>query len=196
METNYLFNIFVIFEKNLSLQIVISLQNSNNKCGFDILWCGVEHRASESILSNLYLPSPNSRCFLLQQLVVLLVQANSVFPPELLRLVHWTPLQASRLQLRAVLIKRTAGGRMENTINMWGKRNTFKTHWESMRALPKILNALSQSFQEELDVISDVLIIIFLLFQVLQLFEHFALDHGKSVFLTGLSLSWLLQQVL
>lgn len=58
-----------------------------------------------------------------------------------------------------------------------------------MRALPEILNALSQFFQEELDVFSDVLIIIFLLVQVLQLFEHFALDHGKSVFLTGLSLS-------
>lgn len=78
---------------------------------------------SESIFTKLYnqplaCHNPSMRCFLLQELVVLLIQANSVFPPELLWLVHWTPLQAARLQLRAVLIKRTGWGRTESRINV------------------------------------------------------------------------------
>lgn len=45
-------------------------------------------------------------CFiLLEELVILLVQADSVLTPELLRLVHRTPFQAAGLEFRAVLIK-------------------------------------------------------------------------------------------
>lgn len=45
-------------------------------------------------------------CFiLLEELIVLLVQADSVLTPELLRLVHRTPFQAARLEFRAILIK-------------------------------------------------------------------------------------------
>ena len=46
---------------------------------------------------------------LLEELVVLLVQADSVLPPELLRLVHRAPLQTARLKLGAVLVKRANG---------------------------------------------------------------------------------------
>lgn len=84
---------------------------------YDILRFGVTEHCRCQMASGLslfitsYSPNTNTRCFLLQQLVVLLIQANCVFPPELLWFVHWTPLQTSRLQLRAVLIKRTARGR-------------------------------------------------------------------------------------
>lgn len=47
-----------------------------------------------------------SACFiLLEELVVLLVQADGVLMPKLLRLVHRTPFQAAGLEFRAVLIK-------------------------------------------------------------------------------------------
>lgn len=58
------------------------------------------------------------RCFLfflLEELIVLLVQADRVLAPELLRLVHRAPFQAARLQLRAVFIKRA--GRWKNGEN-------------------------------------------------------------------------------
>lgn len=42
---------------------------------------------------------------LLQELVILLVQADGVLTPELLRFVHGTPFKAAGLEFRAVLIK-------------------------------------------------------------------------------------------
>ena len=45
----------------------------------------------------------------LEKLVVLLIQADGVLPPELLRLMHRAPLETSGLQLRAVLVKGADG---------------------------------------------------------------------------------------
>lgn len=42
---------------------------------------------------------------LLEELVILLIKADGVLAPKLLRLVHWAPLQAAGLELRAVLIE-------------------------------------------------------------------------------------------
>lgn len=87
-------------------------------------------------------PNTNTRRVLLQQLIVLLIQANSVFSPELLRFVHWTPLQTARLQLRAVLIKRTARGRRK-AVEMWEVKNVENMlreyvgfTWDPERSLP------------------------------------------------------------
>lgn len=64
------------------------------------------------------------------------------------------------------------------------------------RKVPEVLHALSQPLQQELDVLRDVLIVVLLLFQVLQLLQHLALDHGQSVLLPGLPLCRLLQEIL
>lgn len=45
------------------------------------------------------------RFALLEELVILLVKADGVLAPKLLRLVHGAPLQAAGLELRAVLIE-------------------------------------------------------------------------------------------
>ena len=45
------------------------------------------------------------RFILLEELIVLLIQADGVLAPELLRLVHGAPFQAAGLEFRAVLIK-------------------------------------------------------------------------------------------
>lgn len=42
---------------------------------------------------------------LLEELVILLVEAHGVLAPELLRLVHGAPFQAAGLELGAVLVK-------------------------------------------------------------------------------------------
>lgn len=42
---------------------------------------------------------------LLEELVILLVKADGVLAPKLLRFVHGTPLQAAGLEFRTVLIK-------------------------------------------------------------------------------------------
>lgn len=201
---------------------------------------------------------------LLEELVILLVQADGVLTPELLRLVHRAPFQAAGLELRAVLIE-WAGDKRERTsqrlrgvvwrsplwvwnatssqpincqefwfqrcsqwssgyskgaltqihlVLMWAlsvvqhvvliSKNDWCSNafvikcyaWNEVHWVPEILHALSQPLQQELDVLSDILIIVLLLLKVLQLLQHFALNHGQSVFLAGLPLCRLLQKVL
>lgn len=51
-------------------------------------------------------PGNNGEGFiLLEELVILLVKADGILAPELLRFVHGTPLQAAGLEFRAVLIE-------------------------------------------------------------------------------------------
>lgn len=68
--------------------------------------------------------------------------------------------------------------------------------WIEVCRVPEILHTLSQPLQQKLDVLCDVLIIIFLLLEVLQLLQHFALNHRQSILLFGLPLCCLLQKIL
>lgn len=51
------------------------------------------------------MPCYGKSFILLEELIVLLVQTDSILTPELFRLVHRAPFQAAGLELRAVLIK-------------------------------------------------------------------------------------------
>lgn len=82
-----------------------------------------------------------------------------------------------------------------NSFNLHVMYLSSQSNWRFL-GVPEILHALSQPLQQELDVLCDVLIIILLLFKVLQLFQHLALNHGQSVLLPGLPLCCLFQEIL
>jgi len=67
----------------------------------------------------------------LEELVVLLVQADSVLPPELLRLVHRTPLETTRLELRAVLVEGAKKKKYHRQTERRGERVRSHTQHES-----------------------------------------------------------------
>lgn len=54
---------------------------------------------------------------------------------------------------------------------------------------PKILDTFTKFFQKKFYIFTDIFIIILLLFQVLQLFQNFALNHSQSIFLASFSFS-------
>lgn len=62
---------------------------------------------------------------LLEELVILLVQADGVLAPELLGFVHRTPFKAAGLELRAVLIK----GAVDQKIVSSSERHNINTSY-------------------------------------------------------------------
>lgn len=102
-----------------------------------------------------------------QELVVLLVEATSVFAPELARLVNGGPFQTAGLHFRRIFVERA-----------------------------QVLHGCLQLVVEKLDVGGDVLVVEFPLAQYRELLKYLTLHHGDAMLLGNLSVFDFLNQVL
>lgn len=100
-----------------------------------------------------------------QKFVVLLIQTLRILAPEL-ALVHWRPLQSTRLHFSGILIERA-----------------------------EILHGRLQFLSEELHIGGDILVIVLALLENRQLLQHLALHHGNAVLLGHLRVLRLLDEV-
>ena len=79
------------------------------------LWSGMGEVVPARTSPTLHPPSLPLFMNSLEQLIVGFIESHGVLPPELLGLVHGTPLQAARLQLRRIFIERATSYRYKHT---------------------------------------------------------------------------------